>query len=353
MNVRALREPGTIAVRQILELAILIALLPGLMACQSQRDPSADGRTGEFQPISDQPVEFTFPHKGDYLPVEILVEADPAGSVAFDVYTDQQLRGLDPQDASIDPIGTGTAGSKEDGALIWRGSSSKPGIYHVLVHRVSSEPASFRITVSGSGAGGSLPSTPSPLPTRTPEGQSASPEGLPTASPTAQPAAIDMAPRATPEATQAAGPAKPATATPAPAPDASPGPDGTQRAFTGEGNFNVISKEPMEFDFHYPGRDKLVKVIVEARPPGSVGFSVYTDQQWTVFAAGNFTEAPIGRGTVNPHEPGTLFWQGNSPSDGLYHIQVFRLSEPAAFWIALSGPGATELISLSPPAVEP
>jgi hypothetical protein len=119
------------------------------------------------------------------------------------------------------------------------------------------------------------------------------------------------------------------------------------------GNFNAISEEAMEFDFYYLGGNEPVDVIVESKPPGSVAFSVYTDRQWNLLAGGDFAIEPIGKGTVNPNAPGSLFWRGVSASPGQYHVRVFRQAQPASFWIALIGPTAGGLFARSPAVVEP
>jgi hypothetical protein len=214
------------------------------------------------------------------------------------------------------------------------------------------QPASFRIAVSGPGSGGSLPGAfPTPV-LRTPAIAATAAElaavELPTPVPprptatrprlsagSAATATAAQAPRARPTVTP---PAQPPTQSGAAVP----------RAQTGAGNFNKLSDQAMEFDFTYPGGNQPVNVVVGANPPGSVAFSVYTDQQWQLMASGDFGIPPVGKGTANPVEPGNLFWQSVSVSPGLYHVRVYRLSEPASFWIALTGPGASELISLSP-----
>lgn len=341
-----MRAAGAVVKRMFLEPAVLIVLLTALAGCQNGPAQSTASGTGDYA-LSGQPMEFTFPHRGSNLPLQVAVTASPAGSVGFDVYTDRLWRERTAGGANISPLGSGAASASEPGTLTWQGSSPDSGLYHVEVFPLA-QPATFSIAVSGPGAGGSLSGPETPLPQPTEQHQAAS-AALPTSVEEAA-----LAPQATSEPAATFSP----TATPepvsTPSPVVKPSPPSTQLARTGPGNYNVLSDQAMEFDFRYLGGDQPVNVIIGGKPPGSVGFSVYTDQQWTLFGTGDWSVVPIGKGTANPNEPGTLFWQGNSPSSGLYHVRVFRLAQPASFWIALTGAGAaSELISLSPAVTEP
>jgi hypothetical protein len=311
----------------------LIVLLIALTGCQNGPAQPTAGVQGDYV-LSGQSMEFTFSHRGSNIPMEVAVTASPAGSVGFNVYNDRQWRER-RAGVRISPLGSGAASALEPGVLTWQGSSPDGGLYYVEVFPLA-QPATFSIAVSGPGAGSSIPSRETPLP------QPAEPQQAAVA---ASPAPVVQAPLAPPATREPV-----ATASPVVKPSPQPAPF----ASIGQGNYNVLSDQAMEFDFRYQGGNQPVNVMVGARPPGSVGFSVYTDQQWTLYGAGEWSVVPIGKGTANPVEPGTLFWQGSSPSAGLYHVQVFRLAEPASFWIALTGPGAaSELIPLSPAVVEP
>ena len=338
----------------------MIAVLAFLAVVSSTLRPArppalAPHSTGDFRPLSEQPSEFQFLYKGGDRPAQVLLDTNPPGSAGFRIYDDQQWQLLTAGEETAVPLGEGTPDPNAPNVLSWQGSAAEAGLYHVQVFQLS-QPAAFWITLLGAGAGDLMPGV---RPTQLP--QTAAPGSAPVSTPS--PTAVPASP--VPTLTPARGPAAVASratrtttggvATPAAAavPGSRPGRASTGRALTGAGNFNTLSDQPMEFDFYYVGGNALVKVIVEAKPAGSVAFNVYTDSQWSVLAGGDLAVEPIGRGTANPNEPGSLFWQGASQSSGLYHIQVARVSRPASFWIALSGPGANDLISLSPPAQEP
>jgi hypothetical protein len=313
---------------------------------------------GDFRSLSEHPSEFQFLYKGGNRPVQILLDTNPAGSAGFRVYDDQQWRVLTAGDSTAIPLGEGTPDPSVPNALSWQGRAPEAGLYHIQVFRLS-QPAAFWITLVGAGAGDLLPgSRPTPSPQAAAPGSPPAPTAVaaspePTATPTG-PASVQSGRAPDTKSPRVTRPTPSTLATPgaAASPGNKPGAQSSGSAWTGAGNFNVLSDQPMEFDFHYLGGNTLVKVIAEAKPAGSVAFNVYTESQWTLLAGGDLAVEPIGRGTANPNEPGSLFWQGASQSPGLYHIQVARVSNPASFWIALSGPGANELISLSPLARE-
>ena len=117
----------------------------------------------------------------------------------------------------------------------------------------------------------------------------------------------------------------------------------------GIGNFTMIFDQPIEFQFQYNGGNVPVKVLVGDDPIGSVRFNVYDDQQWQGLVAGNTAIAPVGRGTANAYEEGSLFWRGQSSVPGVYHVQVFpTTAQPTKFWIALADNGATGLTRIWP-----
>jgi hypothetical protein len=125
---------------------------------------------------------------------------------------------------------------------------------------------------------------------------------------------------------------------------AAPAAQATPPSSSGIGNLYVVSGQPMEFDFLYGGGNQPAQLNL-GNAAGSVRFDVYTDWQWHDMAAGDRSVVPIGRGTPNPLQPGQLFWEGQSPEAGFYHVQVTPNStEPSSFWIALSGAGAASAL---------
>ncbi len=346
MGARSSRDAVIVPISMVVVLAVLAMLSSTLRLAHSPTEALAHG-VGDFRALSDQPSEFQFLYKGGDRPVQILLDTNPAGSAGFRVYNDQQWQLRVAGDQSAVPLGEGTPDQSAPNVLSWEGSGPDAGLYHVQVFRLS-QPASFWITLVGSGAGDLLPGS---RPTPTPQVSALAPTAATVVPPSPEPTPTSIT---APTAVVARPPVQPSPTVTPPQPTAPATPAAaTGRALTGAGNFNTLSDQPMEFDFYYPGGSQLVKVIVEAKPAASVVFNVYTESQWKLLAGGDLAVEAIGRGTTNPNEPGSLFWQGASQSPGLYHIQVARVSSPASFWIAIAGPGAGELISLSPLAQEP
>jgi len=118
---------------------------------------------------------------------------------------------------------------------------------------------------------------------------------------------------------------------------------------TGIGNWQAINGQPLEYDFQYAGTGLPVQILLGMDPASSVGFNVFTDDEWRTLAGGGRLVAPVGRGTHNPYAVGDLSWQLASPSGGLYHVQIFTQSAGTArFWIAQAGPGSGGLTPISP-----
>jgi hypothetical protein len=348
LSARSSREAIIVPISMICVLVALAVVSSSLRLAHSPVQASTGGRAG-FNSLTDQPTDFQFLYRGGDRPVQVLIDTNPAGSAGFRVYNDQQWQLLLAGDSSAVPLGDGAPDPNAANALSWQGSAAEAGRYHIRVFRLS-DPATFWIKVLGDGASDLLPAAqPTAVPeVATPALAVSATLQPPAPEPTAPPTVV-LVPASRP-ATAAPLMAKPTIrVAPTPTRDIA----SAQRALTGAGSFNVLTDDPMEFDFRYRGGNQLVKVMVEAKPADSVVFNVYTDDQWNLLAGGVLSVQPIGRGTANPHEPGSLFWQGASQMPGLYHIQVARVSRPASFWITLAGPGANDLISLSPAAQEP
>jgi hypothetical protein len=91
------------------------------------------------------------------------------------------------------------------------------------------------------------------------------------------------------------------------------------------------------YQFAYSGGNVAAEITVGANPAGSVAFSVYNDQQWPLVANGDQSVAPVGRGTINSYKGGNLFWKGQSATPLTFYVLVYPLSQPAQYWISLTG----------------
>ena len=337
----------------ILTLIVIGVLAAATNAAAAPAQPSPTPRPhtgiGNFQPLSGQPLEFDFLYTGGESPVQILMGVDPAASAGFSVYTDQQWRDLSAGDRSVQPVGRGTPNPKEPADLFWELVSASGGLYHVQVYQTSSAPASFWIALNGSAAS-DLVAVPTATPTATATVTATSvvtttatitptatatatvePTAAPTATVTAVATAVTTAtPTGTTEATVT--PTRTAVATTTPAPTAaatSETPSAAQSSSTGAGVYHSLAGQPLEFDFEYTGGGTPVQILVGVNPASmigfnisayTVGFSVYTDQQWRQLAGGDRSVRPVGQGTHNAYEPADLFWQLTSASRGLYHV---------------------------------
>ncbi len=381
------------SLRKVGFVLLVIALMPLAAASAFAAAPAPPTATpvalgtgiGNWQVIDGQPLEYDFQYIGAGLPVQLMLGVDPAGSVGFNVYTEDQWRALANGNRGVMPVGRGTHNAYTVGDLFWQLVSPSSGRYHVQVFPTGEGTARFWIALTGAGASGLTPvSPPVEVPTSVPAAKPAAPTAKPAVvagtAPTvtvAASAALTLT-AGTPKAavatsatltvstsstvtlvtTPSATKATTATLAAAIAPTAtiapratSPAPAPTPVALgTGIGNWQVIDGQPLEYDFQYIGAGLPVQLMLGVDPAGSVGFNVYTEDQWRALANGNRGVMPVGRGTHNAYTVGDLFWQLVSPSSGRYHVQVFPTGEGTArFWIALTGTGASGLTPVSPP----
>lgn len=114
---------------------------------------------------------YSFEYAGDRSQIEVRLEAVPAGSVSFQVWTPDQVSRLQDGDR-VQPIGRGSEDSLADGVLSWSGSFPIAGTYAVTVERSANATGtmSYALTVTGSGvtfAGASPATTTQPAKTQT------------------------------------------------------------------------------------------------------------------------------------------------------------------------------------------
>jgi hypothetical protein len=314
--------------------------------------PTVQTGIGNWQAIDGKPLEYIFQYSGLDRPVQIMLGADPANSVRFDVYTDDQWRALGAGGRGIEPVGRGTPNSYVAGDLSWELESPSGGLYHVQVSNNGSGDARFWIDKAGSGTSGLTPVSRPYVPA--------------TAVPAARPAAV-VAPKATvavaakvvvtptlsARTVSTVTVASKVAATPAPVkPAVAPKPAVAATVAPprwGFDNWQAIDGQPLEYTFWYQGQNKPANILLGMDPANSVRFDVYTDDEWRALGGGDQTVKQVGAGTPNADEPGDLFYQLQSPSQGLYHVQVSSNGTGnARYWITTAGNGTDGLTAISP-----
>jgi hypothetical protein len=79
----------------------------------------------------------------DSLPAEVLLDAEPDGSVTFSVWTEEQVR-LWALGQDFEPVGRGTQNDMQPGDLFWSGRLGRPGRFYVVVQHEGSVPGTGR-----------------------------------------------------------------------------------------------------------------------------------------------------------------------------------------------------------------
>ena len=114
--------------------------------------------------------------------------------------------------------------------------------------------------------------------------------------------------------------------------------------------------QTVEWDLHYNGSDNTAVIEVGAIPQGSVGFNVFTNQQWINADTGT----PIGKGTQWSQidtssgerifqNNGDLMWETGQSAPETYHIQVYsNASQPIQYTITATGAGVDSLGPFAP-----
>jgi hypothetical protein len=114
--------------------------------------------------------------------------------------------------------------------------------------------------------------------------------------------------------------------------------------------------QTVEWDLHYNGSNNTAVVEVAAMPQGSVGFNVFTNQQWINADTGT----PIGKGTQWSRvdtssgqrilqNNGDLMWETGQSAAEVYHIQVYSTaSQPVQYSITATGAGVDSLGPFAP-----
>ena len=68
------------------------------------------------------------------LPAEVLLDAEPDGSVAFSIWTEEQVR-LWALGKEFEPVGRGTENDLQPGDLFWSGRLGRPGRFYVVAQQ--------------------------------------------------------------------------------------------------------------------------------------------------------------------------------------------------------------------------
>ena len=163
------RRPTAASILILALTAVAAAILAGGARWASgtsftQQGGSAPGVYNWHALAAGASAEWVFTYPGNDDRAVIAFGADPAGSIAVDVYDNDQWRALGAGDASIVPVGRGSpgplAGSDANdpvlqaGTLFWEARARPPVTFHVRVANRSQRPAQYWIAQTGPGAGG-------------------------------------------------------------------------------------------------------------------------------------------------------------------------------------------------------
>jgi hypothetical protein len=209
---------------------------------------------------------YPFQYAGDGSQIVIDMATNPSLAASFKVFTPQEFA-----NGASTAIGQGTPNAKWNNDLVWSGNFNFPGTYMVQV--VMNQPGSYRLSVTGSGV-------------------VFAPPGAPAAN--AQPVTLPLT------GSSAADGSSPSAALPA---------DIGWRTATEGGN--------TWYAFNYAGDGSQIVISMPANT-GNLSFNVFTPGE---VASGS---DPVGVGSADPAQGGTLVWSGNFPQRGIYYIQVLQ-----------------------------
>ncbi len=114
--------------------------------------------------------------------------------------------------------------------------------------------------------------------------------------------------------------------------------------------------QTVEWVLSYNGSDNPAMVTVAAMPQGSVGFNVFTNNQWV----NSNTANPIGMGTQWTkfdssqgqsvvQNNGNLTWETGQSGPETYHIQVYsRANQPVQYTLTATGAGVNGIAPYAP-----
>ena len=242
--------------------------------------------------------------------VTIELQAAPVGSVGFSVWN---LEGLHqkaeagPND-KVEAIGRGSAKALDDlgfvDKLVWSGSFVSPGPYYVRVGQTGSNAGGYALRIGGDAIA---------VPIKVAQPQAA-----------AQPVARAVAPP------EKAG-------------------SGPNDAFKATGEWKALAPgQGHWYVFNTTGADKdgtapQITVELEATPPGSANFCVWTPEGLRVWSTGAKDEytLPVGRSSSLDLEGGSVIqksvWSGDPHVGGPYYVCVRQTgAEPTNYSLRIS-----------------
>lgn len=247
--------------------------------------------------------------------IQILLDAEPDGSIGFSVWTPENIRawvsGEDPA-----PIGRGGEDENAPGDLCWCGTFHEVGTYYVVVERTDQGPetAYYTLDIRGSDISFTAPMA-APAVAAEPAGE-------------AEEVGMDEV-----------------------AAEAGTGPDNA--AAPSDEWVYISDGESLWYAFDYFGHHEFeldeddeevaiwvaspVQISLDSQPDEAVGFSVWNEEQVRLWSLGEEVD-PLGRGTENENEAGDLFWAGSLGNPGRYYVVVeTQGTEPGTFVLSISG----------------
>jgi SH3-like domain-containing protein len=320
--------------------------------------------------VPGQQHTYQVAYDGDDQPISVLLNTFPAGSAAFEIWTDDRLADR-AEDSETEPLGRGTNMTEDASFANWQGGSPEAETYFIVVTPTGTGTARYVLNITSPalsadqpGAVAVAPEPPAPDPNvatvttdalNVREGPSTSfpvivtvPNGTQmtvlgrnatntwimvqledgtegwvtrsltnyiTVSPTILTADAFAAPATTAVTTTATLTTTPAISPTAALTVADPLDDEWVTLSPGETHW---------YSFQYRGNSLPVTVWMDAEPIQGAGFTVVSAD--TALALINGTEPTpfntIGSGRANPVEPGYLFWRGDFPEADTFYVMA-------------------------------
>jgi TolB protein len=125
-------------------------------------------------------------------------------------------------------------------------------------------------------------------------------------------------------------------------------------ALTPSGEWQALNPgESHWYGFYYEGDGSQIQILLEAYPPGSAGFTLWTPEEMRRWRAGSEVE-PIGRGSTNPASGEKLAWSGSFNDRGIYYVLAEHSdNQPGISNYSLSVSGDGVRLQTSLPASKP
>jgi len=270
-----------------------------------------------------QRVWYAFKYAGDNSQITVDVAVSPSNSVAFAIWTPQNLADWANGE---NPIGRGSVNPRFNNDLIWSGNFLTPGTYYVVVDQSGPAVGNYLLTIRGTGVAvtepAAAPTVTAAAPAKAPAA-AATNAVTTTVKATAVPAAaatVTATVKATAPVTPVATSAPAVVTTTVTAPSGI-GPD-TAKTVTGEW-LPIALTQRTWYAFHYAGDGSQIDVELQASPAGVANFSVWTPDDLLSWQSGN-AENPVGRGSLvsTKFDITTSRWSGHTDKSGTYYVVV-------------------------------